>query len=101
MKGTHAHSWVLSFDDEMEAFETYADAMPNNCLLLVDTFDSLNGVRRAVEIGRKLRERGHEMVGIRLDSGDLAFLASRRARSWTRAASRTRSSSAATTSTST
>ncbi len=74
VKGTHAHSWVLSFDDEMESFETYADAMPNNCLLLVDTFDSLNGVRKAVEIGRRLRERGHEMVGIRLDSGDLAFL---------------------------
>lgn len=74
VKGTHAHSWVLSFNDEKEAFETYADAMPNNCLLLVDTFDSLNGVRKAVEIGRKLRQRGHEMVGIRLDSGDLAFL---------------------------
>lgn len=74
VKGTHAHSWVLSFDDETEAFETYAEAMPNNCLLLVDTFDTLNGVRKAVEIGRKLRERGHEMVGVRLDSGDLAFL---------------------------
>lgn len=74
VKGTHAHSWVLSFNDETEAFETYADAMPNNCLLLVDTFDSLNGVRKAVEVGRKLREQGHEILGIRLDSGDLAFL---------------------------
>lgn len=74
VKGTHAHSWVLSFNDETEAFETYADAMPNNCLLLVDTFDSLNGVRKAVAIGKKLREQGQEILGIRLDSGDLAFL---------------------------
>ena len=48
--------------------------MPNNCLLLVDTFDSLNGVRKAVAVGKKLREQGKEMLGIRLDSGDLAFL---------------------------
>jgi nicotinate phosphoribosyltransferase len=74
VKGTHAHSWILSFDSELEAFETYAGAMPNNCVFLVDTYNSLAGVRRAVEVGRRLRERGHEMVGIRLDSGDLAYL---------------------------
>lgn len=74
VKGTHAHSWILSFDSEVEAFETYAEAMPNNCVFLVDTFNSLEGVRRAVAVGRKLRERGHEMVGVRLDSGDLAYL---------------------------
>src|SRR6185436_18428573 len=74
VKGTHAHSWVLSFDSELEAFDTYAEAMPNNCVFLVDTYDTLQGVRHAVEIGRRLRERGHEMVGIRLDSGDLAWL---------------------------
>jgi nicotinate phosphoribosyltransferase len=74
VKGTHAHSWVLSFDTELEAFDAYARAMPNNCVFLVDTYDTLQGVRQAVEIGRKLRERGHEMVGIRLDSGDLAWL---------------------------
>jgi len=79
VKGTHAHSWVLSFDSELEAFETYAEALPNNCVFLVDTYDSLEGVRHAVEVGRKLRERGHEMVGVRLDSGDLAWL-SREAR---------------------
>lgn len=79
VKGTHAHSWVLAFDSELEAFETYAEAMPNNCVFLVDTYDSLTGVRHAVEIGRKLRERGHEMIGVRLDSGDLAWL-SREAR---------------------
>lgn len=74
VKGTHAHSWVMSFDDELESFERYADAMPNNCVFLVDTYDTLEGVRRAIDVGHRLRERGHEMVGIRLDSGDLAFL---------------------------
>jgi len=74
VRGTHAHSWVMSFEDEMESFEAYARAMPNNCVFLVDTYDTLEGVRRAVEVGQQLRERGHEMVGIRLDSGDLAEL---------------------------
>ncbi len=57
-----------------EAFTAYAEAMPNNCILLVDTYDSLQSVRHAVEVGRRLRQRGHELAGIRLDSGDLAFL---------------------------
>jgi nicotinate phosphoribosyltransferase len=74
VKGTHAHSWVMAFDDEMEAFEGYAEALPNNCLLLVDTYDTLSGVHRAVEIGKKLRDRGQKLLGIRLDSGDLAYL---------------------------
>jgi nicotinate phosphoribosyltransferase len=74
VKGTHAHSWVLSFNDELGAFNAYADALPNNCIFLVDTFDSLEGVRHAVEVGRRLRQEGHQMAGIRLDSGDLAYL---------------------------
>ncbi len=74
VKGTHAHSWVMSFDDEVTAFEQYASAMPNNCVFLVDTYDTLEGVKRAIGVGRKLRESGHEMVGVRLDSGDLASL---------------------------
>ncbi len=74
VKGTHAHSWIMSFEDEYEAFETYAKAMPNNCVFLVDTYDTLEGVRKAVEVGKWLRQKGHEMVGIRLDSGDLAYL---------------------------
>lgn len=74
VKGTHAHSWVLSFDNELEAFQAYAEAMPNHCTFLVDTFDTLEGVRNAVKMGQQLRERGHELVGIRLDSGDLAYL---------------------------
>ncbi|MCA9186691.1 MAG: nicotinate phosphoribosyltransferase [Pirellulaceae bacterium] len=74
VKGTHAHSWVMAFDDELEAFTAYAQAMPNNCVFLVDTYDTLEGVRRAIEVGKQLRQTGHEMVGIRLDSGDLAYL---------------------------
>ena len=74
VKGTHAHSWVLSFENELEAFNAYADAMPNNCIFLVDTFETLEGVRHAVEVGQRLRQQGHEFAGIRLDSGDLAYL---------------------------
>jgi nicotinate phosphoribosyltransferase len=74
VKGTHAHSWVMSFDSETEAFEAYARAMPNNCLFLVDTYNSISGTRHAVEVGKQLRAQGHELAGIRLDSGDLAFL---------------------------
>jgi nicotinate phosphoribosyltransferase len=74
VKGTHAHSWVMSFDTELESFEAYAEAMPNNVVFLVDTYDTLEGVKKAISVGHKLRERGYEMAGIRLDSGDLAWL---------------------------
>lgn len=74
VKGTHAHSWVMSFDNELAAFEEYAKHMPNNVTLLVDTYDTLNGVRHAVKVGSHLRERGYDLAGIRLDSGDLAYL---------------------------
>jgi nicotinate phosphoribosyltransferase len=65
---------VLSFDTELEAFAAYAKALPHNSIFLVDTYDSLAGVRHAVEIGRELRQQGHKLAGVRLDSGDLAFL---------------------------
>jgi nicotinate phosphoribosyltransferase len=74
VKGTHAHSWVMSFDSELESFETYARYMPNNVTLLVDTYDSIQGVKNAVIVGNQLREKGYELGGIRLDSGDLAYL---------------------------
>jgi len=77
VKGTHAHSWIMSFDDEAQAFENYAQAMPNNCVFLVDTYNTINGVKLAIQTGKRLRKRGHEMVGIRLDSGDLAMLSKR------------------------
>ena len=72
--GTHAHSWVMTFEDEQKAFSTYAEAMPNNCVFLVDTYDTVNGVKNAIDIGKKLRDSGHELLGVRLDSGDLAYL---------------------------
>jgi nicotinate phosphoribosyltransferase len=72
--GTHAHSWVMFHGDELAAFRAYAEAMPGNATLLVDTYDSLDGVRHAITVGRELRARGHELAGIRLDSGDLAHL---------------------------
>ena len=80
VRGTHAHSWVLSFDNELESFEAYARAIPNNCVFLVDTYDSIAGVKRAIAVGKKLREDGHQLVGIRLDSGDLSALSQDAAR---------------------
>jgi nicotinate phosphoribosyltransferase len=74
VRGTHAHSWVMVFEDEVEAFSAYANAMPNNCVFLVDTYDTVEGVRHAVEVGLRLRAQGHELNGVRLDSGDLAYL---------------------------
>lgn len=74
VRGTHAHSWIMSFDSELEAFEAYAQVMPNNCVLLVDTYDTLQGVRHAAKVGQELERSGHRMAGIRLDSGDLAYL---------------------------
>ncbi len=74
VSGTQAHSWIMFFDTEMEAFQTYARAMPNNCVFLVDTYNSLDGVRHAIDAGRRLRSDGHEMIGVRLDSGDRASL---------------------------
>ncbi len=74
VKGTHAHSWVMSFDNELEAFMKFAEAMPNNCIFLVDTYDTLEGVKKAIQAGIWLKSQGHKMLGIRLDSGDLAYL---------------------------
>jgi nicotinate phosphoribosyltransferase len=78
-KGTHAHSMVQAFislgGSELEAFQAYADAYPDDCLLLVDTIDTLNsGLPNAIKIFEGLKRRGHQPMGIRLDSGDLAFL---------------------------
>ncbi len=75
VRGTHAHSWVMSFDDELDAFRAYADVFPDNCVLLVDTYDTLaSGLPNALIVARELREKGHELRGIRLDSGDIAGL---------------------------
>ncbi len=74
VSGTQAHSWIMFFENESEAFQAYAKAMPNNCVFLVDTYNSLDGVRHAIDIARRLRQNGHEMIGVRLDSGDRVAL---------------------------
>lgn len=72
--GTHAHSWVMSFPTELDAFRAYAEIFPDSCMLLVDTYDTLkSGVPNAIEVFDELRAKGHKPVGIRLDSGDLAY----------------------------
>lgn len=72
--GTHAHSWVMAFANELTAFEAYASVMPDNCVLLVDTYQSLEGIRNAITVGSALKKMGKSLIGIRLDSGDLANL---------------------------
>jgi nicotinate phosphoribosyltransferase len=80
VRGTQAHSWIQAFPDELASFRAYADAFPESSILLVDTYDTLrSGVPNAITVARGLRERGHELCGIRIDSGDLAYL-SREAR---------------------
>jgi nicotinate phosphoribosyltransferase len=74
VRGTHAHSWVMFHGDELASFRAYAEALPGNCTFLVDTYDTLDGVRNAIVVGKELRAKGHELAGIRLDSGDLAHL---------------------------
>jgi nicotinate phosphoribosyltransferase len=79
-KGTHAHSWIQSFGSELDAFSAYARSFPDDCILLVDTYDTLkSGVPNAIRVAKELEVRGHRLAGVRIDSGDLAFL-SRRAR---------------------
>ncbi len=77
VKGTHAHSWIMSFPDEYTAFKAYADMYPSACILLVDTYDTLkSGVPNAIRVFTEMREAGIPLsfYGIRLDSGDLAYL---------------------------
>ncbi|MBN1897971.1 MAG: nicotinate phosphoribosyltransferase [Spirochaetes bacterium] len=75
VKGTMAHSWVMSFDNEFDAFEKYAVMYPDQCILLVDTFDTLkSGIPNAIKVFKKMKARGIKNYGIRLDSGDLEYL---------------------------
>ncbi|QSV45595.1 nicotinate phosphoribosyltransferase [Geobacter benzoatilyticus] len=80
VKGTHAHSWIMAFPDELAAFRAYAEVFPDTCILLVDTYDTLkSGIPNAITVARELRAKGYELAGVRIDSGDLAYL-SREAR---------------------
>ena len=72
--GTMAHSFITSFESELEAFDAYAGSFPHGATFLVDTYDTLQGVRNAISIAHRLRRQGHELNAIRLDSGDLLAL---------------------------
>ncbi len=72
--GTMAHSYIQAFADELAAFRAYAETYPDSCVLLIDTYDTLEGTRRAAVVGRELAASGHRLRGVRLDSGDLAEL---------------------------
>lgn len=74
VSGTHAHSWVMAFDDELEAFRAYARTCPKNCVLLVDTYNVEQGMRNAIIVAGEMAARGERLSGIRIDSGDLAWL---------------------------
>ncbi len=74
VQGTHAHSWIMAFDKEEEAFDAYARIFPDSSVLLVDTYDTIEGVKKAIQVGLTLKEQGYTLKGIRLDSGDLARL---------------------------
>ena len=77
-RGTHAHSWIQSFETELEAFRAYASLFPDECILLVDTYDTLkSGIPNAIQVGLELRDAGHRLAGIRIDSGDLTFLSNK------------------------
>ena len=72
--GTHAHSWIMAFDDELTSFYAFSEALPNSCIFLIDTYNTISGVKNAIKVARNLRAQGKEMIGVRLDSGDLSRL---------------------------
>ncbi|MBN1836455.1 MAG: nicotinate phosphoribosyltransferase, partial [Spirochaetales bacterium] len=75
VSGTMAHSWVMSFESELAAFRRYAEIYPENCILLIDTYDTLkSGLKNAITVGLELKAQGHTSFGVRLDSGDLEYL---------------------------
>lgn len=74
LSGTMAHSFVTSFDHEIDSYRAYAEAFPKRCFLLIDTYNSIEGAKKAVTVGKELEKRGERLMGVRLDSGDLAEL---------------------------
>jgi nicotinate phosphoribosyltransferase len=73
-KGTMAHSWIMSFDSEYESFEKFAELYPENTILLIDTYNTKNGIKNAIKIFKKLKKKGIKNFGVRIDSGDLETL---------------------------
>jgi len=74
VRGTHGHSWVMAFETEIDAFFRFASVMPHECVLLVDTYDSVAGVKKAIHVAKQLQGTGFRLAGVRIDSGDLAAL---------------------------
>ncbi len=74
VSGTMAHSFVTSFDNEIDSYRAYAEAFPKRCFLLIDTYNSIEGAKKAVIVGKELEKKGEKLMGVRLDSGDLAEL---------------------------
>jgi nicotinate phosphoribosyltransferase len=74
ISGTMAHSFVTSFDHEIDSYRAYADAFPKRCFLLIDTYNTIEGAKKAVIVGKELEKRGEKLIGVRLDSGDLCEL---------------------------
>jgi nicotinate phosphoribosyltransferase len=75
VRGTHAHSWIMAFPDELTAFRRYAEVFPDDCVLLIDTYDTLkSGLPNALTVAAELKAKGHALYGVRIDSGDLAYL---------------------------
>ena len=68
VKGTHAHSWIMAFDEEDDSFDAFAEVMPQNCIFLIDTYDTIEGVNKAIG-SEEDAYKGIEMIGVRLDSG--------------------------------
>ncbi|MFX1397775.1 MAG: nicotinate phosphoribosyltransferase [Promethearchaeota archaeon] len=73
VSGTQAHSWVMAFDSELESFRAYADIYPDSCVLLIDTYDTIEGCKNAIIVGKELKKRGKSLLGVRIDSGDLTY----------------------------
>ncbi len=80
ISGSMAHSFVTAFESELEAFEAYADLFPDSAIFLIDTYNTIEGARNAAKVGRGMRQKGHALMGVRLDSGDMVAL-SRQVRS--------------------
>jgi Nicotinic acid phosphoribosyltransferase len=75
VKGTHAHSYVMSYPSELESFRRYAEVFPNATILLVDTYDTIrSGMVHAIKVGQEMKKQGNTLAGVRLDSGDLLSL---------------------------
>ncbi|MHA1725515.1 MAG: nicotinate phosphoribosyltransferase [Promethearchaeota archaeon] len=73
VSGTQAHSWVMAFNSELDAFRAYAELYPDNCILLIDTYDIIEGCKNAIIVGKELQQKGKNLIGVRIDSGDLAY----------------------------